>query len=454
VLSELIALLTMLSAEGSRDADEVRTARRRISIAVGNAYDVIASARARAPGRRRDLRRLTGVLAAVTQLAAVAADAARGDAGEVAAAIPEIRALRDRVARRRRRRRLHAAPPARTGRTGSALAKAMEQLEKAGGEGDARIPGSARKRLRDDLAEALTGRRTWLFAARLGLTLAAAELVTLLLPLDRPYWLLLTTAVVLKPDFGSVFARGLQRTLGTLLGVLIGAGVLLVVPRGPLLLIPVALFALLFPFGASRNFGMLSTFLTPLVLLLVEFGGAPTAGAALGRLLDTVLGAVVVLLVGYLPWPETWRLDIEGKAAAALDGLADYAAVALTDPPPVVAPARRHAYSALADVRSELQSALAEPTPRARAASAWYPMVTQLERIADDVRDASILDRRVSDEQLDGVAEPVVTGLRDLAAAVREHRAPGESPLPETGILGPAESAVAGVRRLITGLAP
>ncbi len=80
-------------------------------------------------------------------------------------------------------------------------------------------------------------------------------------------------------------------------------------------------------------------------------------------------------------------------------------------------------------------------------------MVTQLEQIADDLRDASILDRRVSGERLDGAADPVVAGLRDLAGAVREHRAPGATPLPETGILAPAGSGVAGVRRLITGLA-
>jgi len=450
VLSELIALLGLLGSDPPPAADDVQRARRRISIAVGRAYDALATARATAPGRRADLRRLAGVLAAVTQLAAVAADAARDDPAAVTRLVPEIRALQQRVLGRRTD---GLAVPKGTGRTGTALARAMEQLEKAEGGADASIAGSATKRLRDEFAEALRGRRAWIFAARLGLTLAVADLLTQVLPLERPYWVLLTTAVVLKPDFGSVFARGVQRTLGTFVGVLLGAGVLLVVPHGPLLLIPVAVFALLFPFGSSRNFGMLATFLTPLVLLLVEFGGAGTAGVALGRLLDTAIGAAVVLLVGYLPWPETWRLDIEKVAAQAMDALADYAAVGLSAPPAVVAPARRAAYSRLADLRSELQSALSEPTPRARVASAWYPLVAQLEQIADDLRDASILDRRVAPAPLDGVADPVAAGLHDLAAAVREHRAPVATPLPDDGMLAPAASGVAGVRRLVSGLA-
>jgi uncharacterized membrane protein YccC len=450
VLAELVALLTLLGGNGRVDPEAVRQARRRISIAVGRAYDAVAAARAVAPGRRMDLRRLAGVLAAVTQLAAVAADAAREDPEGVARIVPEIEALKDRIG--------HRGPPVApspppVGATATALARAMAQLEKAGGETDARIPGRGRRRIRQTVTQAFTGRRTWLFAARLGLTLAVAELAMQLLPLDRPYWVLLTSAVVLKPDFGSIFARGVQRTLGTMVGVLLGSAVLVLVPRGPLLLLPVAAFALLFPFGSSRNFGMLATFLTPLVLLLVEFGGTGTAGVASGRLLDTVIGAAVVLLVGYLPWPGTWRLDIDGAAAGAIEALAAYTAVALSKPSSVVGPARRHAYGALADLRSELQSALAEPTPRARAASAWYPLVTQLEQIADDVRDASILDRRVARGPLDGVAAPVAHGLEDLAGAVREHRPPGSFPLPESGMLAAAASGVAGVRRLITGLA-
>jgi uncharacterized membrane protein YccC len=299
------------------------------------------------------------------------------------------------------------------------------------------------------LGELLVGRTTWLFAARLALSLMAAQALTVLLPLPRPYWLLLTTAVVLKPDFGSIFARGVQRALGTLVGVLIGAVVLALVPPGPLLLLPVALFAFLFPFGSSRNFGMLSTFLTPLTLLLVEFAGGGGAGLASSRLVDTVLGAAVVLLVGYLPWPSTWRFDLAGRVATAVDALAAYAP-AMGRPATEVVPLRRRAFATLADVRADLQGALAEPTPRARQASAWFPLVAQLEQVADDLRDASILGGPDADGA-GPAASGVTAALQDLAAAIREHRAPRPLELPESGPLATVADDLRAARTLVAG---
>ncbi len=338
VLSELIALLTLLGGQEAPDEDAVRTARRRISIAVGRAYDVIAAARATAPGRRRDLRRLTGVLAAVTQLAAVAADAARRDPEEVAAAVPEIRALQDRVARRRRPPA--AAPPSRPGRTGSALARAMEQLEKAGGEGDARIPGSSREtpaRRRpgggahrpEDLAvrgaprphprrsgagDAAAAPRSSLLAAAHHGGRAEARLRLGVRPRAAAH----PRHARRRADRRGRAARRASRAAAA-------------DPRRALrAAVPVR--------GRAATSGCCRPSSRRSCCCSSSSAARPPPAPPLGRLLDTVLGAAVVLLVGYLPWPETWRLDIEGKAAAALDALADYAA---RSPSPIPRPSSR-----------------------------------------------------------------------------------------------------------------
>ncbi|MDH2444584.1 FUSC family protein [Amnibacterium sp. CER49] len=435
---------------GSGGEEELTQARRRVTVAIGRAYDVIADARAHSPGSRADLRRLAGVLAAVAQLAAVTTQEVRAHPGELAAAAPDLEALRTSIVTGKRRLPARLRTPEDLA-TRSALTRAIAQLDRAGDDGAASIVGIGRRPLGAVLTELFSGTSTWLFAARLALTLMAAEALTLLLPIPRPYWLLLTTAVVLKPDFGSIFARGVQRTLGTLIGVLVGAVVVELVPAGPLLLIPVAVFAFLFPFGASRNFGMLSTFLTPLTLILVDFGGAGTKGLAADRLLDTVLGAAVVLLVGYLPWPSTWRPDLAAQVAKAIDALAHYARVAFARPSAEVVPARRRAYAALSDVRSNLQGALAEPTPRARQASAWFPLVAQLERTADDLRDASILGKRLAERSPAEDGERIAAALAELAAAIREHRQPKTVSVPEAGLLATVGADVESARRVVAG---
>ncbi|MGT2425864.1 FUSC family protein [Amnibacterium kyonggiense] len=215
---------------------------------------------------------------------------------------------------------------------------------------------------------------------------------------------------------------------------------------------PVACFALLFPLGASRNYGMLSTFITPLVLILIDFGGGGLRGVAADRLLDTVLGAATVLVVGYLLWPGTWRPKLGRQIADGVDALADYADVAFGGgTTSVIGPVRRRAFGALADVRSDLQSLLAEPTRQARAAANWFPLVAQLEQTAEDLRDAAVLDARVPEASVGSEVQRVAMGLRDLASAVREQRSPADLPLPDTGILLNVAGDLLGARRILTG---
>jgi uncharacterized membrane protein YccC len=67
VLDELARLLSAAGSDPDAvEGDGLRQARRRLMVAIGRAYDAVAEARATSPGTRRDLRRLAGVLAAVT----------------------------------------------------------------------------------------------------------------------------------------------------------------------------------------------------------------------------------------------------------------------------------------------------------------------------------------------------------------------------------------------------
>ena len=45
-----------------------------------------------------------------------------------------------------------------------------------------------------------------------------AAVISQVLPLQRSYWVVLTVGIILKPDYGSVFARAVQRGVGTVVG--------------------------------------------------------------------------------------------------------------------------------------------------------------------------------------------------------------------------------------------
>lgn len=444
-----VAVLHGLADELRRDTAEEDPAaghERRVALVrqLSTAYDDVVTARSTSAGRRDDLRRLASTLTATFDLVgAVFAlqDRTHGGPGraDLAALVDRLAAL---VGQRRTsdvRARLDAleadavAVPAddegsRTLRTSLVhVVRSVEGRTSASAGGDRR-----------SWAGYLPGEKAWVFAVRLALTMAVAETVRQLVPLEKPYWIVLTAALVLKPDLGSVFARGVQRTLGTLVGVLLGVAVVAVVPHGPWLLLPMAVLAFAFPYGRSLNYGLLSTFITPLVLLLIDFGARVDGRVALDRLLDTAIGAGIVLVVGYLCWPGTWRPRLGEHIAAGVEALAGYARVAFGADRSLVGPARRRTYAAMSDIRSELQSTLAEPPPLSRQAAAWWPLIAQLEKAADDLTEAAAHARHPAERPGPADVAQLVAGFDDLAAALRGHRAPRD-------LVGPASPRLADV---------
>ena len=104
----------------------------------------------------------------------------------------------------------------------------------------------------------------------------------------------------------------------------------MIVPYGPWLLLPFGVLAALLPFARARNFGLVATFLTPLVVLLIDLLTPVGWQLAEARLVDTVLASAVVLVVGYLPWPSAWQVHLPGQFAEAVRAVADYMDEALT----------------------------------------------------------------------------------------------------------------------------
>jgi uncharacterized membrane protein YccC len=309
---------------------------------------------------------------------------------------------------------------------------------------------SLHERLRDTLAETVGGRLTRIFALRLMLSIGVAALVSQALPLQRSYWVVLTVAIVLRPDFGSVFARALQRGIGTVVGAVLGAVVLIIFPAGPLLLIPCAIFAGLLPYGRDRNWGLFSTFLTPLVVILIDLLVRTGWALALDRLIDTVLGCAIVLLVGYAPWPSSWHAHLPEQLATALDSVARYTELALTGAPGRSA-LRRQTYRVLSDLRTEFQRTMAEPPSVSRRAARLWPALAAVEQLTDTVTAtavrADVTGRRPDPRDVARLAQ----ALRAVARSIRDGRSPEDLPLPGSADVRPLADSIGDVRRALTG---
>ncbi|PWW24901.1 putative membrane protein YccC [Geodermatophilus normandii] len=455
VFTRIAGLLTAVGTERTDDA------RRDLTTALNAAYDRVIRTRSLAAGRNRQLSELAGILNAAAPLVEAAVASARAGVPADPHDVTAVHALATAVSADRdlpgeRPAALDDGPATRRAvRHGVRLAWAVvgDPEERAGAAvALPRRPLGARLR---DLADRTLGSPdTRDFAVRLALCMTVAETARQLLPIERPYWVLLTVAIVLKPDFGSVFTRAVQRGAGTLLGVLIGSLLLSFLPRDGWVVVAMAVAAGLLPWARGANFGLFSVFQTPVIILLLDLAVPGGPGLVGARLADTLIGCAIVLVFGYLLWPQTWRAPLEDAMRAAALALDGFVGAAFDGDPVARRRARRATYRALTELTTQLQRRLAEPPPISTRAAAWWPVIVQLERTADAVTAAVIAVRHGGEAPEPGQVAVLRRALRELEDDVRAHRTPDDAEIHAEGVLAPVAREVDAARRLVRDAAP
>jgi uncharacterized membrane protein YccC len=448
----------LLSAVGTPGAEE---ARRNLTTALNAAYDRVIRSRSHSAGRSRELSELAGVLNAAAPLVEGAVAAARAedppDPEDVAAVRLLAGALSsDHELPADRPSSLAGGSPARRAvRHGIRLVwNVVGDPEERAGAAAPRPEVDVRTRLRELADRTLASTESRAFVIRLALCMTIAEIARQYLPIQRPYWVLLTVAIVLKPDFGSVFTRAIQRGVGTLLGVLLGSALLAVLPHNGWVLVALAAAAAVLPWARNTNFGLFSVFQTPVIILLLDLTLPSGPGLVGARLTDTLIGCAIVLVFGYLLWPQTWRAPLDEALRASTLALDAFVDAAFTGSDADRRRARRRNYRALTELQTQLQRRLAEPPPISTRASAWWPVIVQLERTSDAVTEAVIARR--SGEPAPDLAQVAVLrrAIRQLEDDVRTHRLPDDAEIDADGVLAPVAREVDAARRLVRENAP
>jgi hypothetical protein len=333
-----------LDAAAAYLADPGHRTRHTAAATVHAAWQTLLAA-GRPTAVRRDLERLV--------VHAEAALAAGTSGADPAAPGPErLRAW----ARQTRARGPVPTPPPAPGTT--------EELFGIDAERAARRGGSRREARRALLRALAPGSPLLPIGARALLGCALAGYVSQAVGVGRPYWAIVTAASLYQANVTLSWNRALQRTLGNLLGVLVFAAILPVSRTGPLALIG---FCLFFGFAAealiTRNYWLGSVAVTPMALLVLEFGGTHPAGELIGdRVLDTVIGAGVGILAAMLVTNRRAAGRLE-KALAATDLARAHAVHALAAPQPTPAAldaARRRLTGSLVELREADDTAAGE----------------------------------------------------------------------------------------------
>ncbi|MDR3388939.1 MAG: FUSC family protein [Rudaea sp.] len=253
---------------------------------------------------------------------------------------------------------------------GGQLRAAIRTADLAGSRGElrlaayeARLPGVLRTR--DTLAVLRANLRlssvAFRHAIRCGACLALAIVAERALGLSHGYWIPMTTAIVLKPDFAGTFSFGLLRVIGTLLGLALTTALVHFAFGGEWQRI-VLLAVLCFGFRelTTVHYGLGVMMLTGLIVVLLTFEGISPAETMNARAIGTGLGSALALLA-YLVWPTWERGRFRSALADLLDAYRRYFLAVLDDDTRVRADVRSASRSARTNAQASLDRLRGEP---------------------------------------------------------------------------------------------
>ena len=122
------------------------------------------------------------------------------------------------------------------------------------------------------------------------------------------YWILMTIAFMLKPAYSLTRQRNIERITGTLIGGVIGFG-LLIIPLPNEVLFGIMVVLMIATYSFQRIKYLVSVIcMTPFLLILFHFLGSEFIGLLQERLIDTGIGCLIALLAGYLLFPK-WEAE-------------------------------------------------------------------------------------------------------------------------------------------------
>ena len=218
-------------------------------------------------------------------------------------------------------------------------------------------------------------------AIRLTVTMIAGYTLGALLPIQNPYWIMLTIIVIMRPSYGLTKSRSIQRVIGTLIGGGIALGTVLFTSN-PYVYGALAAISLVLGFSLiQKNYGGAAVFITLYVIFLYALLQPDALPVIQFRVLDTVLGTGLAFLAGLLLWPSWEVMNIRPVMADSIRAIRRYLQEIIAfyqekgALPITYKLARKEAFLANGDLNAAFQRMSQEPKSKRPHFSAIYEMV-------------------------------------------------------------------------------
>jgi uncharacterized membrane protein YccC len=140
-------------------------------------------------------------------------------------------------------------------------------------------------------------------SAVISLFVGGGYLLALLMQLNNPYWVPISTAAIMQgATFRAVWHRNVHRTLGTVIGMGLAWLIFSFSPNVWVLAALIMLLSFIIEALVTRNYGLAVIFITPLTVIFADsaIAAIDTEWLILARLVDIVLGGLIGYVGGWV----------------------------------------------------------------------------------------------------------------------------------------------------------
>jgi uncharacterized membrane protein YgaE (UPF0421/DUF939 family) len=141
------------------------------------------------------------------------------------------------------------------------------------------------------------------YALRIGISTMVGLLIAILFFKDHGYWIPFTAIIVAQPYFGATLKKGIQRSLGTISGVIVGTAFLQLPFPAVARLILVFVSSVLLIYYLRRQYGIAAFFITLMLVGLLSLEPHFSPDLLLTRIIGTLTGSALAIIAGFVLLP-------------------------------------------------------------------------------------------------------------------------------------------------------
>lgn len=273
---------------------------------------------------------------------------------------------------------------------------------------------------------------TFRHAVRVSIATVVGFIISLFFTVGHSYWILLTIIVILKPAYSLTKKRNYQRLAGTIVGALIGMGILFFIKDNDALFV-IMLLLMVGTYSLLRTNYMISViFMTPYILLLFHLlSNANFKTIIVDRVTDTAIGSVIAFLANLILLPAWEHEQISSYMKQAINSNKNYfrdVANAFTGNPvsnTIFKVSRKNAFVALANLSDAFTRMMDEPKRKQKNIKQMHQFVVLNHMLTSHIATLSSYVMPLSEKYASADFTPLVNNTisrLDAAENILDHK--------------------------------